>query len=157
MVDAEIADFGAMVVKQIEKYADTSSHAWKTFTGESEDVCVVKPSYAEEVKFSVRCAESRRILHKYPDRIPIICERGYGNSIGEIGKKKFLVPKDLTVGQFVHLIRKRLEMRADEAMFVFVNQSLPRVHASIEEIYAQHRSEDGFLYVKYSGENAFGY
>ena len=156
MADTDITGIGSTMVRQIEKYAATGAHVWKTVTGENEDVCIVKPSYAEEVKFSVRREESRRILQKYPDRIPVICERGHGNSIAEIGKRKFLVPKDLTIGQFVHLIRRRLNMRADEAMFVFVNQSLPRIHSSMEEVYARHRNEDGFLYIRYSGENAFG-
>ena len=47
-------------------------------------------------------------------------------------------------------------MRADEALFMFINSELPRTSASVEEVYADIRNEDGFLYVKYSGENAFG-
>ena len=71
-------------------------------------------------------------------------------------KRKFLVPKDLTMGQFMHVIRVRMRMRADEALFIFINSELPRTSAIMEEVYARHQSDDGFLYVKYSGENAFG-
>jgi GABA(A) receptor-associated protein len=38
----------------------------------------------------------------------------------EIDKKKYLVPTDLTVGQFVYVIRKRIDLNAEKALYVFV-------------------------------------
>ena len=44
---------------------------------------------------------------KHPDRIPVIVEkRPRDATLPLIDKKKFLVPADLTVGQFVYVIRK---------------------------------------------------
>ncbi len=48
-----------------------------------------------------RRAEAARIRAKYPDRIPVICEKNDKSDITDIDKKKYLVPADLTVGQFV--------------------------------------------------------
>ena len=47
-----------------------------------------------DADFEKRCVESRRILSKYPDRVPVIVERNLRakNSLPEIEKKKFLVP-----------------------------------------------------------------
>lgn len=47
-----------------------------------------------DAEFEKRCSESRRILSKYPDRVPVIVERNpkAKNSLPEIEKKKFLVP-----------------------------------------------------------------
>ena len=47
-----------------------------------------------DADFEKRCTESRRILSKYPDRVPVIVERNARakNNLPEIEKKKFLVP-----------------------------------------------------------------
>lgn len=52
-----------------------------------------------------RKAEAERIRQKYSDRIPVICEKVEKSDIPTIDKKKYLVPADLTVGQFVYVIR----------------------------------------------------
>ncbi len=40
-------------------------------------------------------------------------------------RARYLVPSDLTVGQFVYVIRKRINLPAEKAIFVFVKNSLP--------------------------------
>ena len=67
-----------------------------------------------------------------------------------------MVPVDLTVGQFVYVIRKRIKLTSEKAIFIFVNDILPPTAALISTIYEEHKDEDGFLYVLYSGENTFG-
>lgn len=69
---------------------------------------------------------------------------------------RYLVPADLTVGQFVYVVRKRLSLPPDKALFVFVKNSLPPTAALMSTIYAKNKDADGFLYVTYSGENTFG-
>ena len=72
-----------------------------------------------------RVAEAKRIRDKYKDRIPVICEKANRTNVPDIDKKKYLVPADLTVGQFVYVIRKRIELPADKALFLIVNNVLP--------------------------------
>ena len=38
---------------------------------------------------------------------------------------RYLVPADLTVGQFVYVIRKRIKVSAEKAIFMFVKNFLP--------------------------------
>lgn len=38
---------------------------------------------------------------------------------------RYLVPADLTVGQFVYVVRKRIKLSAEKAIFVFVKDTLP--------------------------------
>lgn len=38
---------------------------------------------------------------------------------------RYLVPADLTVGQFVYVIRKRIKLSAEKAIFIFVDNVLP--------------------------------
>ena len=69
---------------------------------------------------------------------------------------RYLVPADLTVGQFVYVIRKRIKLSPEKAIFIFVNNVLPPTAALMSSIYDEHKDDDGFLYIAYSGENTFG-
>ena len=113
--------------------------------------------FKEEFPFDKRKDESTRIMQKYPDRVPIICERGGTTDIPLIDKHKYLVPSDLLVGQFMHVIRKRLKLDSAKAIFLFINnRTLPSTSVTLGIIYEEHKDVDGFLYITYSGENAFG-
>ncbi|KAF5761009.1 putative autophagy protein Atg8 ubiquitin [Helianthus annuus] len=86
----------------------------------------------------------------------VIVEKAEKSDIPNIDKKKYLVPADLTVGQFVYVIRKRIKLSAEKAIFIFVENVLPPTGAIMSTIYDEKKDEDGFLYVTYSGENTFG-
>ncbi|PRW61290.1 Autophagy-related 8d [Chlorella sorokiniana] len=113
-------------------------------------------TFKEEHPFEKRQAEAARIRDKYPDRIPVIVERADKSNIPDIDKKKYLVPADLTVGQFVYVIRKRIRVSPEQAIFMFVRNVLPPTAALMADVYADHKDEDNFLYITYSGENTFG-
>ena len=74
----------------------------------------------------------------------------------KIDKVKYLVPKDLTMAQFMYVIRKRMELSSNSALFAFVNNTIPPSSSLLSDIYEQHKDEDGFLYITYSGEQTFG-
>ena len=113
--------------------------------------------FQEMHSFEKRKAEAKRIRVKYPDRIPVIAEKAANSDIPDIDKKKYLVPADLNMGQFVYVIRKRIELESDKAIFAFINNSiLPPTGALMSQIYKDHQNEDGFLYITYSGESTFG-
>ncbi|KAH9302154.1 hypothetical protein KI387_013737, partial [Taxus chinensis] len=102
-----------------------------------------------------RQAEAARIREKYPDKIPVIVEKAGKSDVPDIDMKKFLVPAELSVGQFVYVIRKRIKLSAEKAIFIFVNNVLPPTGAMMSIIYEEQKDEDGFLYFTYSGENTF--
>lgn len=111
-----------------------------------------------EYSFQKRKEESSRVLQKYPDRIPIICEKSHvaSNDCPDIDKKKYLVPKDLTVSQFLYVIRNRLKLGPEKAIFLFVGDIIPPSSSYIIDIYNHYSENDGFLYITYSPENVFG-
>ena len=113
-------------------------------------------AYKQDHPFEKRAAEAARIREKYPDRIPVICEKEPRSDIAPVDKRKYLIPIDLTVGQFVYVIRKRISIPPEKAIFIFVNNILPPTAALMSSIYEEHKDEDGFLYIVYSGENTFG-
>ena len=102
-----------------------------------------------------RIKESTKVLEKYEGRLPVIVETTDKN-IPPIDKKKFLVPKDITVGQFQYIIRKRIKLKPEIALFFYVNNIIPSTNSSMSLIYDEHKDEDNFLYIEYCGENTFG-
>lgn len=104
-----------------------------------------------------RIKEASRIRIKYPNRIPVICEvRKSDNENMPLDKNKYLVPSDLTVGQFVYVIRKRIKLTPEKAIFVFINGNLPPPSSLMSQIYEEYKDDDGFLYMMASSESTFG-
>ncbi|KAK7858987.1 autophagy-related protein 8i [Quercus suber] len=114
-------------------------------------------SFKDEFTFEQRCEESRDIIAKYPNRVPLIVERYSKSRLPEMEKKKFLVPRDMSVGQFIHILSDRLHLAPGKALFVFVKNTLPQTATLMDSVYESFKDEDGFLYMCYSTENTFGY
>jgi len=115
-------------------------------------------TFQQSYTLADRLAESHRICAKFPDRIPIIVERSKSSkSLPPIDKPKFLAPLDLTIGQFMLVIRKRLQLSSEQTLYLLVNDAVV-VSASMcmRTVFAQYRHDDGFLYVTYAIENTFG-
>ena len=111
----------------------------------------------ENKTFEERLADSTLILKKYPTRVCIYIKKlKTCNNVPDIDKNKFLAPKDLTMAQFMYIIRKRIQLDETQALFFYINNNVITGHMSILEIYNKYKSSDGFLYITYSGENCFG-
>ena len=115
-------------------------------------------SFKQTHPFTHRLNESTRIMNIYPDRLPIICERfeKASSDCPFIDKKKYLIPNDLTVGQFMYVIRNRLQLPPEKALFLFINDTIPTTSQCLDLIYRLHKDKDGFLYISYTFENTFG-
>ncbi|KAL0389768.1 UNVERIFIED_CONTAM: Autophagy-related protein 8i [Sesamum calycinum] len=113
-------------------------------------------AFKEEFSLEERVQESQEIIAKYPDRVPVVAERYTKSDLPEMEKKKFLVPRDMSVGQFIHILSARLHLAPGKALFVFVKNTLPQTSSLIESVYDSFKDEDGFLYMCYSSEKTFG-
>ena len=115
-------------------------------------------SFKHTHSFIDRLNESTRIMDMYPDRLPIICERfeKASRDCPFIDKKKYLIPNDLTVGQFMYVIRNRLKLPPEKALFLFIDDTIPTTSQCLDLIYRLHKDKDGFLYISYTFENTFG-
>lgn len=121
----------------------------------------------DTVPYEKRSAEANRILAKYPDRIPVICEKAPNSSLPDIEKKKFLVPGTMLCGEFKYIVHKHIHQTVDQAggdfsvpsdqvIYLFVSGTSPKTGALMSEVYDQHRDADGFLYITYGAENTLG-
>ncbi|KAF4696281.1 Gamma-aminobutyric acid receptor-associated protein-like 2 [Perkinsus olseni] len=130
-------------------------------------------SMQDSIPFDRRLAEARRILQKYPDRVPVIVERAERSDLPEIEKKKFLVPGTMLCGEFKYIVHKHITqaaennladgqrggaqgISAEQTIYLFVKKKTPRTGSMMSELYDAHKDEDGFLYLTYSAENTLG-
>lgn len=113
-------------------------------------------SFKNDHPLSKRIAESARVKDKYPDSVPTIVEKSSSSDIASLDKKKYLVPKDITMGQFTHIIRRRLKIDSSQAIFIFTGNTVVPNTMLFSEIQKNHEDEDGFVYLVYTSENTFG-
>ena len=50
------------------------------------------------------------------------------------------------MGQFVYVIRKRIKLAPEKAIFIFVDEVLPPTAALMSSIYDEHKDEDGYVF-----------
>ncbi|KAL5700388.1 Autophagy-related protein 8h [Ranunculus cassubicifolius] len=86
----------------------------------------------------------------------VIAERYSSSDLPEMEKKKYLVPRDMSIGHFIHILSLRLGLSPGKALFVFVNNTLPQTASLMDSLYGSFKDEDGFLYMCYSTEKTFG-
>lgn len=97
------------------------------------------------------------IKAKYPDRIPVIVDIDTkSKDIPPLDKCKFLLPNDLTWGQFLYVIRKRIKLKPEKSIFMFINNTLPNTAQLVQDTYKQLYNCDGIMKVVVSSENTFG-
>jgi GABA(A) receptor-associated protein len=106
----------------------------------------------------LREGELDRIHRNHPDKIPIFISKSVHakDGIPEIRKKKFLVPSQFTIGEFVATIRRWLLLTPEQAIFIFINNTLPCTSDLIGDVYQTYKSPDGVLRITYASENTFG-
>ena len=128
---------------------------WQRRPRSTNFVCEYK--FKEENPQEARELRSDLLMRKYPDHIPIIVEKFKNEkNILTIPQSKFMVATSRTMSEFMMIIRKQIKLEPHMALFVFVNNVLVPTSATIGSIYQEHRDNDGFLYMQYCSENAFG-
>ncbi len=133
-----------------------SERIWKLIKTQFTTQLPLSPTYKSLHSLESLTSECDYIRQKYPDRIPVIIERR-NRDTPEIDNKKFLVPADLTCGQLLYVIRKRLKLTATGAIFIFVNNQLLPASVLLSQIYTENADISGYLFCIYSKEDTFGY
>ncbi|XP_011811086.1 PREDICTED: microtubule-associated proteins 1A/1B light chain 3C [Colobus angolensis palliatus] len=117
----------------------------------------VRP-FKQRKSLAIRQEEVAGIRAKFPNKIPVVVERYPRETfLPLLDKTKFLVPQELTMTQFLSIIRSRMVLRATEAFYLLVNnKSLVSTSVTMAEIYRDYKDEDGFVYMTYASQETFG-
>ena len=101
-----------------------------------------------------RKKESNLIRTKYPDKIPIICEKDPKSNVSNIDNNSFLLPNNLAVIQFNFMIKKRINLPNNAGLFLLANgKDLLNNNSTLSEVYNRYKDpEDGLLYIAYTNQ-----
>ena len=114
--------------------------------------------YKKALNLLNRKEEFNKLKSSLNDKIPIICEKDPKSDIIEMEKTKFLVNPEMNISQFESLIRKKLKLDKESALFFVVNGKHAIIGTQLfYEIYDKYKDEDVFLYIAYSNELIWGF
>ena len=113
--------------------------------------------YKKEHSEEKRIQESQTLIQDYRDRVPVICEKDPNSHLNEIGKTKFLCPKDMNITQFNFLIRTKLNLVQEVSIYLLINgKKVIGGDETMQYLYERFKYDDGFLYITYSSEIIWG-
>ena len=105
----------------------------------------------------IRKQMSEKLMKQNPGKIPIICEKAPKSKLKKMDKSKFLVPRDFVVSQFNLIIRTKIELNSEEALYLLAIVKHSEIsivgETRLGDIYERYANkEDGFLYIVYAEE-----
>lgn len=123
-------------------------------------------TFKSENDWMIRLNRAKEMIKKYPNRIPIIVDRGTRDT-PKITRHKFLVPhhhqqagvhRPLLVGDFLFILRNYITLEPHQAIYIFVGdrETIPATADFMSRLYEQYQDRDGFLYITYTLQSTFG-
>ena len=97
--------------------------------------------------------EVELIKEKYPKYIPILIR----STKIKFTQHKYLVNEEVTVSQFMTIIKKKILLKVYEAIYLFINNTIPQGSSQLNSLYRLHKdSETDMLIITVCKENTFG-
>ena len=105
-----------------------------------------------------RIEQFEKIKKEYQNKVPIIIERSQNCSINKFIKTKYILSDDITMSEFIKIIREKLELEPERALFFLANGKYTVSGSEdLAQVYDKYKdSEDSFLYLTYSEEIVYG-
>ncbi len=117
--------------------------------------------FKENTTYNHRLKKSKYLLENYYGRVPVIIERTpKDTSLKNIDRTKYLIPVEMTISNILILIRQKIILNENQSIYIIANCNNSTIvlnpTQSLEYVYNTYKSNDGFLYLEYCGENTFG-
>lgn len=120
-----------------------------------KDTCVYIAAACESLQQALPMKrlteEAKRMRARYPDRVPVICDRAPNSNLPEIARKKFVVPGQMLSGEFKYILHKQVvqaNLTTDQTIYIFVDGTSPKTSKTMAELYEAHKAGDGFLHIR---------
>jgi GABA(A) receptor-associated protein len=92
----------------------------------------------------------RMIAEKYPDKVPVVV---FNND--EV--RKFFVPKQLSLNEFIFFCRQKMQLPSSKAIFVEIDgRDIISFNTVVGDLHTLYKGKDEVLYVRISPEAAMG-
>ena len=107
-----------------------------------------------------RKQSSDKIKQQFQDKIPIIVEKDpRAKTLDDIDKTKYLVPKEISVTQFSFMLRKRLQLKENDAFFLIAKCKYTIMgENTMDDVYNKYSDkDDGYLYIVYTSKEIWGH
>lgn len=93
------------------------------------------------------------IKEKYPTYVPILIR---SNKL-KFTQYKYLVNEEVTISQFMIIIKKKVELKPYEAVYLFINNTIPQGSILLKSLYNNNKDLDtDMLIITVCKENTFG-
>ncbi|KAG8190727.1 hypothetical protein JTE90_024861 [Oedothorax gibbosus] len=113
--------------------------------------------YKKRKTFDCRKLESEEIGSLYPSSVPVILEKASSNGTPTAQKEKYLVPRNITVADFVLMVRKNMFLHNDASLLLVAGKEILHSSFKMGEVFDECKDEDGFLYLAYNAYKSFNY
>ena len=104
--------------------------------------------------------ETDSIKRKHSNRVPILISISQVDTklYNDVKHHKYMIPKDMTFTEFIQIVRHRINLDKNEALFAIIleNNIMPKMSTLIGELYEKYKSNDGYLVIILTKENTFG-
>jgi GABA(A) receptor-associated protein len=107
-------------------------------------------------ELTLKPSELDKIRTSHPGRIPVFITKAVKSDVPDIPKHKYLVPSDISIGNFIFIIRKQILLPPEKALYLFINNTLPPSTMRMGEAYNAYKGSDGALHIVYASESTFG-
>ncbi|KAF8770791.1 microtubule-associated proteins 1A/1B light chain 3C-like [Argiope bruennichi] len=117
-----------------------------------------RKTFKERRSLEMRKMESAEVRSKFLKKVPVIVEKSDREKVlPYLDRVKFLVPLDMTMSQFVGIVRTRLKLKPTQTFYLMLNnRSVATMSRYMGDIYDEYKDEDGFLYCTYAAQEMYG-
>ncbi|SPN79210.1 Ubiquitin-like protein [Brazilian cedratvirus IHUMI] len=97
-------------------------------------------------------SDIQEVISRHPDKVPVVLI----DRLHIMKSTRYITPRDQQVSEFLFHVRKRTTLRENEALFLFVNNTIPLASQTMGSLYDKYKGVDLMLTMRVEKENSFG-